>query len=98
MSTTLFLIILIILIRWPLVVAITNYLTRYGGFPSGLSKHPNKYVIWNYMEKTWSIGELDRLSWIDQGVFFHGDSSGNLYEHETNSIQTSPNNTAVFIL
>ena len=67
-------------------------------FPSGLSKHPNKYVIWNYMEKTWSIGELDRSFWIDQGVFsfpISGDSSGNLYEHETNSIQTSPNNTAV---
>ena len=32
MSTTLFLIILIILIVRPLVVAITNYLTRYGGF------------------------------------------------------------------
>ena len=50
------------------------------------------------MEKTWSIGELDRSFWIDQGVFsfpISGDSSGNLYEHETNSIQTSPNNTAV---
>lgn len=65
-------------------------------FPGDQSLIPNKYVIWNYIENTWSIGSMDRSFWLDQGVFpypISGDSSGNLYEHETNSIQTSPNNT-----
>lgn len=67
-------------------------------FPGGDSLVPNKYVIWNYMEKTWATGSMDRSFWLDQGVFpypISGDSSGNLYEHETNSILTSPNNTDI---
>ena len=65
-------------------------------FPGQGSLVPNKYVIWNYIDNTWATGSMDRSFWLDQGVFpfpISGDSSGNLYEHETNSIQTSPNNT-----
>ena len=63
-------------------------------FPSGESTVPNKYIIWNYKEQHWSIGELDRSFWIDQGVFDYpisGDSTGLIYEHETNTLQGSHN-------
>jgi|TARA_B100000282_G_C31719755_1_gene485378 hypothetical protein len=63
-------------------------------FPSGDSKVPNKYIIWNYMDNNWSIGSLDRSMWLDQGVMDYPiacDSDGNVYEHESNNIITSPN-------
>jgi hypothetical protein len=63
-------------------------------FPSGTSTSPDKYVIWNYADNVWSVGQLDRSFWIDQGVFpypISGDSLGNIYEHETNSLATSEN-------
>ncbi len=54
-------------------------------FPSGTSQTPNKYVIWNYKDSVWSVGDLDRSCWIDQGVFnfpIAGDSTGNIFEHD----------------
>jgi len=63
-------------------------------FPSGESKVPNRYVIWNYQNNNWSVGSLDRSFWIDQGVFnfpISGDSLGNVFEHETNSLSSSTN-------
>ena len=29
----------------------------------------SRYVIYNYLEKTWSIGELVRTAWLDEDVF-----------------------------
>lgn len=63
-------------------------------FPSGDSQSPDKYVIWNYQNNNWSVGTLNRSFWIDQGVFDYpisGDSLGNIFEHETNSLATSEN-------
>jgi len=54
-------------------------------FPAGTSQTPNKYVIWNYKDNVWSVGDLDRSCWIDQGVFnfpIAGDSTGNIFEHD----------------
>jgi len=45
-----------------------------------------KYVIFNYRSNTWSIGELDRLAWIDRGAWKYPvgvSSAGDLFQHET---------------
>ena len=72
----------------------SNFNEIWWGFPSGDGQYtPNKYVIWNYRENTWSIGSLDRGCWIDQGVFdfpIAGDSSGFIYEHESQLLANSP--------
>ena len=73
----------------------SNFNEIWWGFPSGESQYkPNKYVIWNYLENTWSIGSLDRGCWIDQGAFDYpiaGDSNGFIYEHESTTLSNSPN-------
>jgi hypothetical protein len=57
----------------------------------------SKYVVFNYEEGAWSIGELNRSSWLDQGIFdspigTHTTSDvGYLYNHETgNDADGSP--------
>ena len=74
----------------------SNFNEIWWGFPSGDGQYtPNKYVIWNYAQNVWSIGELDRGCWVDQGVFdfpISGDSSGFIYEHESTTLAKSPNN------
>ena len=73
----------------------SNFNEIWWGFPSGEGQYtPNKYVIWNYGANVWSIGEIDRGCWIDQGVFDYpiaGDSSGFVYEHESQVLSNSPN-------
>ena len=44
----------------------SNFNEIWWGFPSGDTRPHNKYVIWNYAQNVWSIGELDRGCWIDQ--------------------------------
>jgi hypothetical protein len=46
----------------------------------------DRYVIWNYVEQNWSVGELSRTSWAPIGVFNKPQLvgvDGHLYEHET---------------
>ena len=73
----------------------SNFNEIWWGFPVGDGQYtPNKYVIWNYLENTWSIGSLDRGCWIDQGAFNYpiaGDSDGFVYEHESTTLSNSPN-------
>ena len=73
----------------------SNFNEIWWGFPSGDGQYlANKYVIWNYLENTWSIGELDRGCWIDQGAFDYpiaGDSLGFVYQHESTTLSNSPN-------
>ena len=73
----------------------SNFNEIWWGFPSGEGQYKaNKYVIWNYRENVWSIGELDRGCWIDQGAFDYpisGDSLGFVYEHESTTLSNSPN-------
>ena len=73
----------------------SNFNEIWWGFPSGAGQYKaNKYIIWNYLANTWSIGELDRGCWIDQGAFDYpisGDSLGFVYEHESTTLSNSPN-------
>lgn len=44
-----------------------------------------KYVVWNYRSNVWSIGELDRVAWLDRGAWkfpVGAGSDGHLYQHE----------------
>jgi len=50
----------------------------------------DRYVVFNYEDGVWSIGQLTRNAWIDEGIFnnpmaTYTDSSGTgyLYNHET---------------
>lgn len=55
-------------------------------YPSDSSNEVDKYVAFDYKENHWEIGELDRTSGIDSGVFRHPiwiDASNDLYNHET---------------
>ena len=73
----------------------SNFNEIWWGFPSGEGQYKaNKYIIWNYLANTWSIGELDRGCWIDQGAFDYpiaGDSLGFVYEHESTTLSNSQN-------
>lgn len=37
-------------------------------YPSKNSTVPDKYVIYNYVDGTWSIGNLTRYAWVDSGL------------------------------
>tara|TARA_R110002073_G_scaffold134174_1_gene281810 strand:- start:299 stop:1099 length:801 start_codon:yes stop_codon:yes gene_type:complete len=57
-------------------------------YPSSSSTEIDRYVTYNYLEKAWSIGELSRTAWLDDGIFEKPratgkDSSVNyIYTHE----------------
>ena len=52
---------------------------------SGSTTTIDRYIIYNYEEGVWSIGQLNRSAWIDEGIFNNpmATSSGYLYNHET---------------
>jgi len=58
---------------------------------SGSSDNVDRYVTYNYLENVWSIGELARTAWLDEGIFDNplateGLSSDSvLYDHESGS-------------
>tara|TARA_R110002020_G_scaffold27859_8_gene89512 strand:+ start:6445 stop:8409 length:1965 start_codon:yes stop_codon:yes gene_type:complete len=54
-------------------------------YPSQGSLKNDKYVIYNYEEKVWYYGDLERDSWIDRGLFSTplAAKDGRLYEHES---------------
>lgn len=55
-------------------------------YPSRNSVENDRYVIWNYRENHWSIGNLARTAWQDAGAFSHpiaAGADGNLYQHES---------------
>lgn len=54
-------------------------------YPSGNATEPNSYVVWNYRENHWTIGELGRTAWIDRGAFPYPLAVGtdnHVYRHE----------------
>ena len=55
-------------------------------YPSGSSIENDRYVVYNYVENTWYIGELDRTAGIDRGVFrqplMMDAADFKVYEHE----------------
>lgn len=54
-------------------------------YPSANSVENDRYVIYNYRENHWSIGQLSRTAWAGSGIFEYPlatDASGNIYDHE----------------
>lgn len=49
----------------------------------------DRYVVYNYDENVWSLGQLSRNAWLDEGIFekplatYTTSSTGYLYNHET---------------
>ena len=61
-------------------------------FPSGSSTTPDKYILWDYSENTWSVGSLDRSCWMDSGTNefpMAGKSDGSIFVHEKGQLQSS---------
>jgi len=61
-------------------------------FPTDDSKTPNKYVIFNYVEGVWSVGEMARSCWMDQGITdlpLSCAPTGEVYEHEGTTLFNS---------
>ena len=54
-------------------------------YPSEDTTEINRYVVYNYQEQTWSIGQLTRYAWIDQDITSYPRATYNsyLYKHET---------------
>ena len=54
-------------------------------YPSANSTENDKYVIYNYLEKTWYYGTLTRTAWHDRGIrrFPIAAGSSYLFDHET---------------
>lgn len=56
---------------------------------SGTNTVIDKYVVYNYVENIWSIGELSRTAWLDEGIVAFpraagkADGTAYLYSHET---------------
>jgi hypothetical protein len=54
-------------------------------YPSRNALENDRYVIWNYRENHWSIGNLPRTAWADAGAFTRPIAAGVdgfLYQHE----------------
>ena len=71
----------------------SNFYEIWWFFPSTDSLKPNKYVIWNYLDNSWSIGSMDRGCWVDQGTFDYPISCSNdgfVYQHESVVLNNSP--------
>lgn len=59
-------------------------------YPSATSNYPNRYVIFNYNEKIWYYGTIDRTGWLDSPLRNYplavntplGSKTGTLYFHE----------------
>ena len=57
----------------------------------------DRYVVFNYEEQVWSIGQLTRTAWLDEGIFnnpmgtYSTSDVGYLYDHESgNDADGSP--------
>ena len=57
-------------------------------YPSSGSTEIDRYVIYNYVDNTWSIGQLVRYAWLDEGIEDYPratgvDTNNYLYKQET---------------
>jgi len=68
-------------------------------YPSDSSLTINKYVVYNYAEQVWSIGELTRTAWLDKGIvnYPRATTGQYLYEHEYGYDDDGSPMTNVFI-
>ena len=63
-------------------------------YPSSGSIEIDKYVIFNYQQKIWYVGSLNRTAWMDRGVSelpIAASTDGYLYDHETGDDDGSTN-------
>jgi hypothetical protein len=63
-------------------------------YPSANSNDVDRYVIYNYLEQTWSIGTMSRTAWLDRGIFDYPlatDTNSYVYEHENGITDGSTN-------
>jgi len=63
-------------------------------YPSASSDTVDKYVVYNYQEKVWYYGTLERTAWLDRGIGQYPISAsldGYLYYHEFGSDDGSVN-------
>ena len=63
-------------------------------YPSASSANVDRYVVYNYQQKVWYYGTLDRGAWIDRGVNSNPVASGldgYLYTHEAGTDDGSTN-------
>jgi hypothetical protein len=59
-------------------------------YPSASSAYPNRYVIYNYLERIWYYGNIDRTGWLDSPLREYpmavntpnGTNAGVLYDQE----------------
>ena len=72
-------------------------------YSSSDSNLPNRYVVFNYSDNVWSIGQLDRTAWIDEGIENNpraagaASSSYYIYDHETGNDADGSPMTNVYI-
>ena len=66
-------------------------------YPSSSNLEIDRYAVYNYAEATWSIGQLSRYAWLDEGVISSPRATGTassseyLYLHESgNDADGSP--------
>ena len=58
-------------------------------YPSGSSSEIDRYVVYNYLENVWSIGQMNRTAWLDEGLeaypraTYTTSNVGYLYQQET---------------
>lgn len=63
----------------------TNFGEVWWFYPSANSTENDRYVVYNYRENHWSIGQLSRTAWTGSGVFQYPlatSADGYLYDHE----------------
>lgn len=54
-------------------------------YPSATSDANDRYVVYNYLDKIWYYGTMERTAWLDRGTRSYPlatDNSGYLYNHE----------------
>lgn len=73
--------------------AVSEFGEIYWFYPSAGSDENDRYVAYNYLIDTWSIGTLSRTSGIDRGAHqfpIMSDATGAIYEHEQGTSYLSP--------
>jgi len=72
-------------------------------YPSASSTEVDRYVTYNYNDQTWSIGELARFAWLDEGLVDYPRATGKssstnyLYRHEEGNDDDGSAMSNVFI-
>ena len=68
-------------------------------YPSASSTEIDRYVIYNYQEKIWYYGQLNRTAWLDSNIEEYPQATGSsfLFQHEVGFNDDGAEMTNVFI-